>query len=77
LNGDKFLNFLKTIELLRPFHFMQHGRVVMIGVVFMWTALVVSFGTDLPVVVDDNFPMAYLSLPARKGSTPVNLLYSI
>ena len=51
-------------EQLRPFHLVEHGRVVVIGVVLVWTPLVVGFGTDLPVVVDDDLPVADLALPA-------------
>ena len=49
---------------MRPFHLVEHGRVVMVGVVLVRTALVEGFGTDLPVVVDDHLPVADLPLPA-------------
>ena len=58
-------------EQLRPFHLVEHGRVVVIGVVLVWTPLVVGFGTDLPVVVDDDLPVADLALPAAGQSAQV------
>jgi hypothetical protein len=51
-------------EHMRPFHLVEHGRIVVVGVVLVRTALVVGFGTDLSVVVDDHLPVADLPLPA-------------
>ncbi len=51
-------------ERMRPFHLVEHGRIVVVWVVLVRTALVVGFGTDLSVVVDDHLPVADLPLPA-------------
>jgi hypothetical protein len=51
-------------ERMRPFHLVEHRRIVVVGVVLVRTALVVGFGTDLSVVVDDHLPVADLPLPA-------------
>jgi hypothetical protein len=51
-------------ERMRPFHLVEHGRIVVVWIVLVRTALVVGFGTDLSVVVDDHLPMADLTLPA-------------
>ncbi len=48
-----------------PFNLVEHRWVVMVGVVLVGTALVVGFGTDLPVIVDDHLPVADLPLPAH------------
>jgi hypothetical protein len=57
-------------ERMRPFHLVEHGRIVVIGVVLVRTSLVVGFGTDLSVVVDDHLPVADLPLPAdHRGGT--------
>jgi len=51
-------------ERMRPFHLVEHGRIVVVWIVLVRTALVVGFGTDLSVVVDDHLPVADLPLPA-------------
>ncbi len=51
-------------ERMRPFHLVEHGRIVVVRIVLVRTALVVGFGTDLSVVVDDHLPVADLTLPA-------------
>jgi hypothetical protein len=51
-------------ERMRPFHLVEHGRIVVVWIVLVRTSLVVGFGTDLSVVVDDHLPVADLPLPA-------------